>query len=64
MFSYNALKQSQRFGMTVAHVGKAFAAYTRKHPEAEPYFTDLHHSSQLGSTIAAETILKTIVDMT
>ena len=51
----------QRFGMTVAHVGKAFAAYREAHPDAELYFTDLHHSSVLGSTIAAETILEAIV---
>lgn len=50
-----------RFGMTVAHVGKAFAAYTREHPKAELYFTDLHHSSILGSTIAAESILNAII---
>ena len=48
--------------MKVAHVGKAFAEYTRQNPEAELYFADLHHSSVLGSTIAAETILKAIVE--
>lgn len=52
----------QRFDMKVAHVGKAFAECTRQNPEAELYFTDLHHSSVLGSTIAAETILKAIVE--
>lgn len=51
----------RRFGMTVAHVGKAFAAYSADHPEDELYFADLHHSSVLGSTIAAETILEAIV---
>lgn len=50
----------QRFGMTVAHVGKAFEAYAQAHPDAELYFADLHHSSELGSTIAAETILEAI----
>lgn len=50
----------QRFDMAVAHVGKAFAAYTQANPEAELYSSDLHHPSLLGSTIAAETILKTI----
>lgn len=50
----------QRFDMKVAHVGKAFAAYSQEHPEEELYFVDLHHSSQLGSTIAAKTILKAI----
>lgn len=51
----------QRFDMTVAHVGKAFAAYRVAHPEEELYFEDLHHSSVLGSTIAAQTILNTIL---
>lgn len=50
-----------RFGMDVAHVGRAFAAYSQVHPEAELYFEDLHHSSYLGSTIAAQTILDTIL---
>lgn len=50
----------QRFGMDVAHVGRAFEEYSRVHPEAELYFEDLHHSSVLGSTIAAQTILRTI----
>jgi len=50
----------QRFGMTVAHVGKAFAAYNAEHPDAELYFVDLHHSSELGSTIAAEVLLDAI----
>ena len=52
----------QRFDMAVAHVGKAFAEYAREHPEEELYFTDLHHSSVLGSTIAARTILNTIME--
>ena len=47
----------RRLDMKVAHVGRAFAAYQEAHPEAELYFCDLHHSSVLGSTIAAETIL-------
>lgn len=51
----------QRFGMTVAHVGKAFAAYAAEHPEAELYFEDLHHSSVLGSTVAARTILEAVM---
>jgi len=50
----------QRFGMTVAHVGKAFRAYNQEHPEAELYFEDLHHSSPLGSTVAAQTILNAV----
>ena len=52
----------RRFGMTVAHVGRAFAAYAQAHPEAELYYEDLHHSSRLGSTIAAEVILKAMAD--
>lgn len=51
-----------RFDMSVAHVGKAFAAYGLEHPDAELYFEDLHHSSVLGSTIAAQTILAAILD--
>lgn len=50
----------QRFGMTVAHVGRAFANYICENPDAELYFHDLHHSSVLGSTIAARTILEAI----
>lgn len=50
----------QRFGMRVAHVGKAFAEYASRHPDAELYFEDLHHSSVLGSTVAARTILQII----
>lgn len=51
----------QRFDMTVAHVGKAFRAYQQEHPDAELYFEDLHHSSVLGSTVAAKTLLKAIM---
>lgn len=51
----------QRFGMTVAHVGKAFAEYAAAHPEDELYFEDWHHSSVLGSTIAARTILASVM---
>ena len=50
----------QRFGMKVAHVGRAFEAYAKANSDAELYFTDLHHSSELGSTIAARTILDAI----
>lgn len=50
----------QRFGMTVAHVGKAFVSYTQKHPEAELYLRDQHHPSLLGGTIAAKAILAAI----
>lgn len=51
---------ARRFRMDVAHVGRAFEAYGRAHPEAELYFEDLHHSSVLGSTVAAETILNAV----
>lgn len=50
-----------RFDMKVAHVGRAFLAYSEAHPEAELYFADLHHSSPLGSEVAARTILDTIL---
>lgn len=51
----------RRFGMEVAHVGLAFAEHVRQHPEEELYFEDLHHSSRLGSTVAARTILDAVV---
>ena len=54
---------ARRFRMEVAHVGRAFEAYSLEHPEAELYFEDLHHSSALGSTIAAETILSTVTGL-
>lgn len=50
-----------RFGMKVAHVGKAFAAHLQAHPEAELYDPDCSHPSLLGSELAAETILQTIL---
>ncbi len=53
---------SRRFRMKVAHVGRAFEAHAAEHPGDELYFTDLHHSSVLGSTIAARTILEAITE--
>lgn len=50
-----------RFDMKVAHVGMAFLAYNDAHPEDELYFADLHHSSPLGSAVAAQTILNVIL---
>lgn len=50
-----------RFGMKPAHVGLAFLAHSEAHPEDELYFADLHHSSPLGSTVAARTILDVIL---
>ena len=51
----------ERLRMLVAHVGRAFVAYRQAHPEEELYFEDLHHSSALGSTVAAREILNTIL---
>lgn len=50
----------RRLSIPVSHVGLAFEAYTAEHPEAELYYTDLHHPSPLGSTVAAQALLKTI----
>ena len=46
-----------RFDMAVAHVGRAFVAYTKSNPLAELYLQDQHHPSLLGGTLAARTIL-------
>ena len=53
-------RAGEQFGMQVAHVGKAFAAYLTQHPDAELYNPDKSHPSLLGSEIAAETILTEI----
>lgn len=50
-----------RYGIRVAEVGKAFAAHRAAHPEDMLYSPDLTHPSALGSTIAAETILREIL---
>ena len=47
-------------GMTVAHVGRAFAEHMEAHPEEELYNPDLSHPSEKGSRIAAETILAAV----
>lgn len=47
---------ADRYGLRVAHVGKAFVQAHRLHPDWELYYEDMHHSSELGSTIAAQTI--------
>ena len=57
--AYDAV--GEKFGVPVAHVGRAFAAYAAEHPEAELYDPDLLHPSLLGSTLAAETILQEIL---
>ena len=53
-----------RYGMPVAHVGRAFAAYLAEHPDAELYHPDRSHPSLLGSEIAAETILTALMSRT
>ncbi|MBQ8289158.1 MAG: SGNH/GDSL hydrolase family protein [Clostridia bacterium] len=50
-----------RYGIKVAEVGKAFADRRAAHPEDELYNPDLTHPSALGSTVAAETILREIM---
>ncbi|MBQ8383251.1 MAG: SGNH/GDSL hydrolase family protein [Clostridia bacterium] len=50
-----------RYGIKVAEVGKAFAARRAEHPEDELYNPDLTHPSALGSTVAAEMILREIL---
>ena len=52
-----------KLGLPVAHVGRAFAAYVAEHPEAELYDPDLLHPSLLGSTLAAETILREVLQV-
>lgn len=53
---------ARRFRMKAAHVGRAFERHAAAHPGEELYFEDLHHSSVLGSTIAARTILDAIME--
>ena len=50
-----------RFGMAVAHAGRAFAAYGAAHPEEELYHPDRSHPSAKGSAIAAETLLSALM---
>ncbi|MBQ7353998.1 MAG: SGNH/GDSL hydrolase family protein [Clostridia bacterium] len=57
--AYNEV--GERYGIKVAEVGKAFAARRAAHPEDELYDPDLTHPSKLGSTVAAETILRVIM---
>ena len=54
--AYDAV--GEKYRLPVAHVGRAFAAYAAQHPQAELYDPDLLHPSLLGSTLAAETILR------
>ena len=57
--SYDAV--GQKFGLPVAHVGRAFLDYRAAHPAAELYDEDLLHPSPLGSALAAEIILREIL---
>ena len=57
--AYDAV--GEKFGVPVAHVGRAFAAYAAAHREAELYDPDLLHPSLLGSTLAAEEILRCVL---
>ena len=57
--AYDAV--GEKFGLPVAHVGRAFAAYAAEHPAEELYDPDLLHPSLLGSTLAAETILREVL---
>lgn len=50
-----------RYGIKVAEVGKAFAARRAAHPEEDLYDPDCTHPSKLGSTVAAQTILRVIM---
>ena len=51
----------RKFDLPVAQVGRAFVDYAAAHSEAELYDPDLLHPSLLGSTLAAETILREIL---
>jgi len=55
-------KAGERYGMRVAHVGRAFAARMAAEPEVELYNADMTHPSYLGSQIAADTILAAILE--
>ena len=54
-------KAGELYGMDVAEVGRAFVAYAKAHPDAELYDPDGSHPSIVGSALAAETILRTIL---
>jgi hypothetical protein len=57
--SYNEV--GARYGIDVAEVGKAFAARREANPDADLYDPDCTHPSAAGSTVAAEVILRTIM---
>ena len=52
----------EKFGIQVAHAGKAFAAYQAEHPAAELYHPDKSHPSALGSEVAAKILVGTILN--
>jgi hypothetical protein len=57
--AYDAV--GKKYGLPVAQVGRAFVDYAAAHGEAELYDGDLLHPSLLGSTLAAEVILREIL---
>jgi len=56
--SYNLA--AEKYGMSVAEVGKAFLEHTKKYPDDELYNADKSHPSELGSRIAAKTIFEAV----
>ena len=59
--SYDAV--GEKYGLPVAHSGRAFLAHMAEHPEDELYNADLLHPSPLGSTIAAKAILDVMMQV-
>ena len=57
--AYDAV--GKKYGLPVAQVGRAFVDCAAAHGEAELYDGDLLHPSLLGSTLAAEVILREIL---
>ena len=53
--SYDAV--GTKYGLPVAHSGRAFLRHMAEHPEVELFDPDLLHPSYEGSVIAAKTIL-------
>jgi len=57
--SYDAV--GEKYGLPVAHSGRAFLRHMAEHPEVELYNADLLHPSYEGSVIAAKTILDVMI---
>ena len=55
-------RAGKKYGIPVAHVGKAFADYRRHNPQEELYDPDLSHPSLAGSLLAAQEILNVMLD--